>query len=135
MSTQLDKIECHERASVIMSKTIRLPRYVLTASGVDIVEDLMLSLYEASDDDNDSKVTHLPIVKGSRSGDNSGHYPTMPSLRLDMIDREYSEPIRDRNKNWVLQSQRNILNPPEPPPTLASINEQLSHLLLLIFFL
>ncbi len=33
----------------------------------------------------------------------------MPSLRLEVLDREYTEPVRDRDKNWVLDSQRQIL--------------------------
>ena len=41
----------------------------------------------------------------------TGHF-SMPSLRLEVLDKEYQEPVRDRDKNWALDSQRNILLSP-----------------------
>jgi hypothetical protein len=38
----------------------------------------------------------------------SGHSPCMPSLRLEMREREYDEPVRNRDKDWILDSQRPI---------------------------
>jgi hypothetical protein len=40
----------------------------------------------------------------------SGHSPCMPSLRLEMREREYDEPVRNRDKDWILDSQRPIFN-------------------------
>jgi hypothetical protein len=40
----------------------------------------------------------------------SGHSPCMPSLRLEMLEREYDEPVRNRDKDWILDSQRPIFN-------------------------
>lgn len=58
----------------------------------------------------------LNIFRGCGKGDAlTGAAPAMPSLRLDMLDKEYQEPTRSRDKNWKLDSQRDILNSiPDP---------------------
>jgi hypothetical protein len=38
-----------------------------------------------------------------------GNSPSMPLLRFSMLEKEWQEPVRSRDKNWVLHSQRQIL--------------------------
>jgi len=107
---------------VIASKIVKVQNVFLGESGFELNEESLLSLFELpSDSISDiNRINSLPLIKGGRESVIGGNYPVMPSLRLDMLDREYSEPMRDRNKNWVLHSQRPVLNAEDPPPKLVN---------------
>lgn len=61
------------------------------------------------------KALSLQFIKGTRNDSLvTGHRAAMPSLSLVIKEHEmdYNEPQRDRNKDWKLDSQRDILNLP-----------------------
>jgi hypothetical protein len=113
--------------SSIKSEIITVPRVVLTPyDTVEIIDDHLLAYYEdtpASPSHSSHYLTkkfppshHNPPIRLNLSRGcgrdlrDTDHY-AIPSLRLNFIDsKEYLEPIRDREKNWILDSQREILN-------------------------
>mmetsp|Transcript_8681 Transcript_8681/g.12959 ORF Transcript_8681/g.12959 Transcript_8681/m.12959 type:complete len:1038 (-) Transcript_8681:53-3166(-) len=108
----------------IKSELVSIPRCVFTENSVSYVEDKMLSYFE-----EDICIADPPLLtsrsesrlklnfsRGCGKDERDTDHFVMPSLRLDyMDDKEYSEPVRDRDKIWAIDSQRNILN--KDPPT------------------
>lgn len=119
-----------------LAGTIAFPKLVLVDGRMTLVEDrlLVLSLSLADADLSRSVAaagavsgspasrsprSHVPvanplnlrIVKGcGRTKDDTDDYYTMPSLRLTAVEKGYTEPTRNRNKNWAIDSQREVLN-------------------------
>ena len=56
------------------------------------------------------KDLRINIIRPCERSLSESKYPCMPSLKLDLRDRDYSEPSRDRNKDWKLTSKREIIN-------------------------
>ena len=74
---------------------------------------------------NKIKVDKLFLFQGCGTDKQlTGHF-AVPSLRLDTVPKEYLEPVRDRDKNWALDSQRGILLSP-PKSKYQQIEEQSS---------
>jgi hypothetical protein len=117
--------------SSIKSEIITMPRVVLTPyDTVEIIDDHLLSYYEDVPPSTAPSLFSLSSLSPTKKAPPSHHPPTrlnlsrgcgrdnrdtdhyvVPSLRLNYIDNiEYMEPIRDREKNWILDSQRAILN-------------------------
>ena len=107
----------------IRKEVVTFPKVVLGVTGsLSVVEDHMISLFEDEDNEikeasrllhsrSEERMPRLNYSRGcGRDARDTDHF-VMPSLRLDYVDdHEYREPIRDRDKNWVLDSQRGILN-------------------------
>lgn len=108
----------------IGKEIVKCSKLVIQGKTTVVVEEDVVSYFEVSDDDNDDDIP--PRLSQSRSDGNllrlnysrgcgrdrkdTDHF-VMPSLRLHyMEDHEYQEPTRDRDKNWILDSQRDILN-------------------------
>lgn len=107
--------------SFLRSREVGIPKYILTSDGVEESEERIFSLYEDFDRRTQTlseRIGTLPIVKGCSRDNNT--VPTMPSLRVELLDKSYSEPKRSREKNWVLDSQREILNY-EPPSNILAM--------------
>jgi hypothetical protein len=87
------------------------PKSVLRGNRVEIVEEEFEVLEEERVEQQrpPNPDLMLPLFRGC--GDRRVA-PAMPMLRMDMMDREYNEPIRDRDKNWVLHSYRPVLDGP-----------------------
>lgn len=70
----------------------------------------------ALEEDTDNKVhisqkeLRINIIRPCERSLSESKYPCMPSLKLELRDRDYSEPSRDRNKDWKLTSKRDIIN-------------------------
>ena len=100
---------------------ISFPRLAMVGNTMQIVDDYIFSVDRkdqlhkemSSPKSNDAKSpTKLVLVKGcgGRNKESTGDFFTMPLLRLGATEKEYSEPVRDRDKNWALDSQREVLN-------------------------
>ncbi len=103
---------------------ISFPRLIMVGNTMEVVDDYILaadrkdqsrkSLHSSpkSGGDQSPQSTKLVLVKGcgGRGKEGTGDFFTMPSLRLGAIEKEYSEPVRDRDKNWAIDSQREVLN-------------------------
>ena len=99
---------------VIKRETIKLQRLVLGKRGVHMEVDqyVMLDVDERLQRRSPVKLETLKlnIIKDCNSiGAFKGNTPSMPLLRLEMLEKEWQEPIRSRDKNWVVHSQRQIL--------------------------
>ena len=91
----------------IYSKKVYLDKLVLK-DGVEVVEKTSYNkLYEKAK--NDKSTLHINLFRGC---DNlrKADFPMMPSLALDVLHKNYDEPVRDRDKNWKITSQRDVLN-------------------------
>jgi hypothetical protein len=90
----------------IVKEIIPFKKVVLQGSKVSVEDDCYVSYSEQLVKDKsyflEDKKLNFNIVKGCTTNDRlSGNAPSMPLLRLDMGDREWNEPLRDRNHNWI----------------------------------
>lgn len=102
------------RPKAIRRKVVRLEKAVLLGSSIAVRTEEFFFFEETAETRQqqagvDKQQLQLNLIRNCsrRAPDCS---PVMPLLRLEMADREYREPIRDRDKNWVLDSQRHIVN-------------------------
>eukprot|EP01041_Mallomonas_annulata_P007620 gene7620-15603_t len=116
-STLSNESNNNNNNSLIKSKIIRIPRNILTENGIITVEDRMMTYYEQFQDDISAspyeKLKKLPFVTSCfRQLHDSNNHSVMPSLKLklDALNSTYVEPKRNRDKDWILHSQRNILD-------------------------
>jgi hypothetical protein len=96
-------------------KRFRRPKSVLRGNHVDVVEEEFEVLEEEAfelSSEREQELT-LPLFRGC--GDRR-MAPAMPMLKLEMMYKEYNEPVRDRDKNWTLESYRPILDGPATAP-------------------
>lgn len=97
------------RPKGIRRKVVRLEKAVLLGSSVAVRTEQFFFFEETTVTAVDKQQLQLNLIRNcSRHAPDCS--PVMPLLRLEMADREYHEPIRDRDKNWVLDSQRHIIN-------------------------
>ena len=100
--------DCHEsffeHSTKIRRKVVKLEKAVLRGNSVAVRAEEFFYFEETKAVDKNLK---LSLV---RSCTRDRNCPVMPLLRLEMADREYHEPVRDRDKNWVLDSQRHIID-------------------------
>jgi hypothetical protein len=99
----------------IHSELINVPRVVLSRDGVQVIDDFMVSMYEGNNrslTSNRARTSKLRVnlLRGCGRDEAGTEHYVMPSLRLDIVSKEYAEPLRNRDKNWKLDSQRHILN-------------------------
>lgn len=90
----------------IVKEIIPFKKVILQGSKISVENDCYVSYSEQIVKDKShflqEKKLNLNIVKGCTTIDRlNGNAPSMPSLRLDMGDKEWSEPVRDRNHNWI----------------------------------
>ena len=116
-------------------EVVSFPKLVMVDGAMTMVEDRLLD-FSKSDSDlrrdirrtetgEHSPTSHSPptqssprhddlklrLVRGcGRTGEDTDDFFSMPLLRLTAVEKGYHEPIRDRDKNWVIQSQREVLN-------------------------
>lgn len=103
----------------IKSEIVKVPRLIITPDDtVEVIDDEFISYYEElipvstpQPITNSTSKLRLNLSRGcGRDSRDTDHF-VVPSLRLNYIDNnEYIEPVRDRDKCWVLDSQRPILN-------------------------
>jgi len=99
---------------VIKREKVKLQRLVLGRSGVHLQDDEYV-LLEVCEKPKKTFPVKLETLKFNISKDCTtagalqGNSPSMPLLRLEMLEKEWQEPVRSRDKNWVLHSQRQIL--------------------------
>jgi hypothetical protein len=92
----------------VYSKKLFLEKLVLNDKGEEVIEkEEYTKLYEKAK--NDKSLLRLNFIRGC-DNTRKADFPLMPSLALDMLHKNYDEPIRDRDKLWKLTSQRDILN-------------------------
>ncbi len=97
------------------------PKLIMSGNSMIIVDDYIQS--DSTEEIISSKRLHslekeklnspgkLILIKGcGRTRENPHDFHTMPSLRLPAEENEYNEPIRDRDKNWAIDSQRDVIN-------------------------
>lgn len=110
LSTVAEDLDKTASPTKFVKRIITITRPVLQNSTVCICSDDYVR-YDEVEVDQFAESVKFNIVKpcGTRAIE-EGHSPCMPSLRLDMLEREYSEPVRNRNKDWILDSQRPIIN-------------------------
>ena len=114
--------------TIIQSEMITVPRVVFSNSKkLCFTEDTMISYIEVeppkkkkiiqtSMSDN---ALALHLRKGCGHDKSYTEHYMVPSLRLNVEeDKEYIEPVRDRNKIWTLDSQRDMLTGETPEATL-----------------
>lgn len=116
-----------DNGKIIQSELITLPRVVMSGKTISFTEDTMIS-YSEVDIPKRKKIIHssmsdqsllLNLRKGCGQDKRYTDHYVMPSLRLDAIeDKEYIEPVRDREKIWTLDSQRDMLTGETPEATL-----------------
>ena len=100
-----------EKRSIVTSTVISKTRALLVAGKITLLEEQFLSYSEAPMERSRSlgstrAIEPLLMVKGCGQG-----VASMPCLRIDMMDTNaYSEPVRDRDKDWRLDSQRDVLD-------------------------
>jgi hypothetical protein len=90
------------------SEVVRVRRRVITvdkthlgATGVSLLNESYIK-YEQVRQSNLS--LNINVFKACGTRDQlEGNFPCMPSLRLEMLER-------DRDKNWALDSQRDVIN-------------------------
>lgn len=81
-----------------------------------LLQSICTENFIALEEDNDSKVRisqkelRINIIRPCERSLSESKYPCMPSLKLELRDRDYSEPSRDRNKDWKITSKRDIIN-------------------------
>jgi len=90
--------------SKIRRKVVRLEKAVLQGSSVSVRTEQFFYFEETRAVDKKLKLNLIRNCTGDPD------FPVMPLLRLEMADREYREPIRNRDKNWALDSQRHVVN-------------------------
>lgn len=119
----------------IKTNLIKIPKIKLNSNSIEIIEDEILFYYEEDENENNeenknnNKNLKLNLIKGCGSDLYSTDHYIIPSLRLNYINNnEYYEPRRDRNKCWILDSQRNILN---NDPNIQ--NEKLKLVILILY--
>ena len=99
--------------SVVKSSIVTKSRVMLVAGTIAVVEEHFLSYSEIPYEQRKAlPYTGHPLmmVKGCGQRNFDGQ-ASMPCLRMDALDLNgYSEPIRDRDKDWRLDSQRDILD-------------------------
>ena len=94
--------------SPVRKRIIKKDKTTLMGSSVRIDKEYYVKYEEVPP--RDETPLHLELIKDCSVTDQSrGNTPAMPSLRLEMRDRDYHEPQRDRDKNWFLESQRDVL--------------------------
>ena len=101
--------------------TIPFPKLVMSGNSMMVVDDY-IQISESTEElkstgrsifekDKLNTPGKLIFIKGcGRTRENPHDFHTMPSLRLPAQEKEYSEPIRDRDKNWTIDSQREAIN-------------------------
>lgn len=100
---------------VIKRERVKLQRLVLGRNGVHLQDDEYVLLEVSEKPRKTTFPVKLETLKFNISKDCAiagvlkGNSPSMPLLRLSMQEREWEEPVRSRDKNWVLHSQRQIL--------------------------
>ena len=98
----------------IVSKVVTEKVVILEEGQIAFSEVSYKSYSEEPEVEPDERAEKLRIniIKScSQSDIFQGNAPSMPSLKLNLSDLEYHEPVRDRDKNWIIQSQRTVLNP------------------------
>lgn len=102
-----------KRESTITSSVVTESKSIFVDGKLQVVEESFLSYAEEFSWKPRSgsllaKVEPLLMVRGCSNKD---ELPSMPCLRLDMLDlNKYNEPVRDRDKDWRIDSQRDILD-------------------------
>lgn len=93
-----------------IKRIISIPKPYLHDSTISHIEEKYVT-YERVENDSFEQSVHLNFIKPCGVLEQQkGNAAMMPSLRLDMLDKEYQEPVRDRDKDWILHSQRPIIN-------------------------
>ena len=104
---------------VIKTKIVKVPKMIISANGdVSVVEERLLQYYERVEDTNTSGKARCRSVTAQSDGLNQDDSLTsMPSLTLNLarLRRGYNEPSRNREKDWVLDSHRQLLDAPILP--------------------
>jgi hypothetical protein len=101
----MDSIMTSPKPTAIHNKTVAHDRLIMSKTGqYKVQRELIYESYEKP-----VLNTKLNIIHGT-DRKNRDHFPLMPSLCLDMIDKNYSEPVRNRDKNWRITSCRDIVN-------------------------
>lgn len=108
-----------KRGTIIQSEMITVPRIILgKGKKISFTEDTMISYTEVEVPQRNkilrtSMSDHaliLPLRKGCGHDKSFTDHYMVPSLRLNVKeDKEYIEPVRDREKIWTLDSQRDML--------------------------
>lgn len=88
----------------IKKKILNIEKAILTGGSIAIHNEKYIYYEEILHKDKNLK---LNLIKNCINDSNA---PVMPSLRLVMKEKDYDEPIRDRDKNWSLDSQRSVIN-------------------------
>jgi hypothetical protein len=114
------------RPKGIRRKVVRLEKAVLLGSSVAVRMEQFFFLEETTVTAVDKQQLQLNLIRNCSRHDPDCS-PVMPLLRLEMADREYHEPIRDRDKNWVLDSQRHIINLKGSGPNVIGFDLDLGH--------
>jgi hypothetical protein len=112
----------------LRKEVVKYPKLVMLGNSASVLEDEIVSYFEEDDDyeelppprlsqsRSDGSILRLNYSRGCGKDLRDTDHFVMPSLRLEyMDDHEYQEPTRDRDKDWILDSQRDILNK-EPSP-------------------
>ena len=110
LSTVLEDEADRYKIGKLRKRLITVNRPIFKGATV-VVQSEKYATYEAVSPKDTNPALSLNLFKACGVLEQeSGHTPCMPSLRLEMLEREYHEPVRDRDKNWVLESQRPIFN-------------------------
>ena len=91
----------------IRKRIVAVQRAVLKGGGVSVETEKMVRFEEYH---RDPALSLNMIGSTTRDGKAMGASPSMPLLRLELAALDYSEPERDRDKKWTVDSQRDIVN-------------------------
>jgi hypothetical protein len=121
----------NDKGTIIQSEVLHFPRVVLGGYGKDshlsVAEDTMISYSEVKlppkhkilQSSRSDQCLTLHLRKGCGYDKGYTDHFSVPSLRLDVQEeKEYIEPIRDREKIWTLHSQRDMLTGETPEAAL-----------------